>query len=488
MPAKSKKTKTSAKEAVSRPLCVDLDGTVLHSDTLYESFCVFIRNHPQRFFELVAQLFKNRVALKTFLATEVKLDVESLPYNEDVLRLIRGAKEAGRKVLLVSASHRNLVEPIADHLGVFDEVVATDGETNIKGQAKADLLVGRYGEGGFDYVGDSKADLKVWTVCHTAHVVRKNSLAEETRAGGGAKEVESVGTDGGFPLVALVKQMRVHQWVKNILVFVPLITAGRFFDLSALVPTIILFAAWSLVASGIYFANDLVDLEGDRAHDKKRERPMASGALPLSWGIALSPLLLVCGLGLGFVAGWSAGIVLLSYIVISQAYSLHLKRRLLVDVFCLAFLYTVRIVGGGEASGNSVTIWLLAFSSLLFLGLAFLKRCSELYLVRQKGRVHTGNRGYSIEDIPIMMMFGVASTFSATIVLSLYMNSNVASEIYTRPALLWILVPLTLFWQCRLWIATTRGEMEHDPIVFSAKDPVSWGIFFLGALCFVLSL
>jgi 4-hydroxybenzoate polyprenyltransferase len=281
-------------------------------------------------------------------------------------------------------------------------------------------------------------------------------------------------------LRALIKEIRPHQWVKNVLVFVPVITAHAYTNLHALAGAAAMFAAWCLVASGIYVTNDLLDLEADRRHPSKKKRPLASGNLPILAGIFIGPALLLGGVAIAAAISLPSALALLSYIAFAMGYSLHLKKRSLVDVFALAFLFTIRVVGGGIASGYPVTMWLLAFTSFLFLGLAFLKRCSELVRIQAMGRVHMGSRGYGVSDLVVLQMFGVASAFVAIVVFALYLNSTVAESQYAWPAALWAAAPCLLLWQCRLWLATARGEMHDDPIVYSIKDWVSW----LSGACF----
>jgi 4-hydroxybenzoate polyprenyltransferase len=275
-------------------------------------------------------------------------------------------------------------------------------------------------------------------------------------------------------LRAAFKALRCHQWCKNVLVFVPIITAHAYFNRSAVLGGLAMFAAWCLVASGIYVTNDLLDLEADRRHPTKRNRPFASGALPLPFGLAVGPALLVAGAAIAALISPFCAAALISYIAVSTAYSFHLKKRPLVDVFTLAFLFTIRVVGGGLASGYPVTMWLLAFTIFLFLGLAFLKRCSELVRIQALGRKHMGSRGYGVVDLTTLQMFGVASAFVAIVVFALYLNSAVAEAQYRWPMALFGVAPCLLLWLCRLWLATARGEMHDDPIVYSMKDKVSW--------------
>jgi 4-hydroxybenzoate polyprenyltransferase len=273
----------------------------------------------------------------------------------------------------------------------------------------------------------------------------------------------------------MLKAIRPYQWVKNVLVFVPLLASGDFANLSSWLGAALCFAAFCSLASSIYLLNDISDLAADRMHPRNRRRPFASGALSLASGLALSPVLMIVGLILGWLSG--ALPLLLLYAVCSMAYNIRLKEQPLIDVFLLAALYTVRMVGGGEASAHPVSLWLLGFSSFLFLSLALIKRVSELHRLKLENKDGAARRGYMTIDKSILEMMGCSSTFASTVVLSLYIQSDTASLAYAWPGALWGVIPLILFWQCRLWLSTARGYMHDDPIVYAARDWVSWLVF-----------
>lgn len=458
------------------PLCVDLDGTLLRTDTLWETAILQLKSRPWRAALFPFWLLRGRAYLKQKLAAGVALDVASLPYTPDFLEHLRREHARGRDLVLVSACDRAVGEPIAKHLGIFSEVITSDGKTNLKGPNKARVLTERFGAHGFDYAGNETADLPVWAAARERLVVNAvPSLARDL-----ARDASPLHTFAprASRLRAFLKALRPHQWCKNVLVFVPVITAHAYFETSAILGAALMFAAWCLVASGIYVTNDLLDLEADRRHPSKCRRPFASGALPIPLGLALGPTLLLAGCALAASISAASAIALVSYVIFANAYSLHLKKRSLIDVFALAFLFTIRVVGGGVASGHPVSMWLLAFTGFLFLGLAFLKRCSELIRIQGLGRRHLGSRGYGVVDLAVLQTFGVAASFVAIVVLALYLNSAVAEAQYAWPAGLWIVAPCLLMWQCRLWLATARGQMDDDPIVYSIRDWFSW---FMGA-------
>lgn len=412
----------------------------------------------------------NRAAFKRSVAMAAALDPALLPYHQGLLAYLRQQKAAGRRLILVTAADISVAEPIAAHLGLFDEVIASDGETNLKGELKAKVLVQRFGHNGFAYVGDSDADLSVWQFAESGILVnaRKSTAASAHRL----TRIEATFEDRQPVWQALLKAMRPHQWVKNLLVFIPLLVSGAELTPSVVAVAALAFLAFCATASGIYLLNDLADLRADRLHPRKRHRPLASGALPLTAG-------LVAGLGLvtvGIAVAMAADIllVLAVYAALSVGYSLKLKESPLVDVFMLAALYSIRLIGGGEATDHRVSLWLLAFSSFLFLSLALLKRVGELTGVSADGGDHVARRGYQPADTTILQMFGCGCAVAASLVLALFIQNEGTIERYASPELLWGLVPLVLFWQCRIWLSTARGYMHDDPIVYAARDWVSW--------------
>ena len=345
--------------------------------------------------------------------------------------------------------------------------MASNGKVNLKGETKAAALVARFGKGGFTYAGDSRADLPVWAVAGSAiPVTNDTNLIAAVR---NIVAIEKVFRAADNRITASFEALRVYQWVKNILVFVPILTAGAVTAVGDWVQGASAAIAFSATASGIYLINDLLDLDADRRHPRKRNRPFARGALSPVVGIWMAVLLVTGGAAIAGAIGMLASLTL--YAVCSIAYSLFIKSFPLVDVFLLALLYTMRIVGGGEATGHRVSLWLLAFSSLFFLSLALIKRVAELLEVKNDG---ASRRGYFAQDVLILQTMGCCATFSSAVVLALFVQSGNAVTNYASPHLLWGVVPLILFWQCRLWLSTARGWMHDDPIIFAARDWVSW--------------
>ncbi len=455
------------------PLCVDLDGTLLRIDSLHESAFSAAFHDWRVLARIPGWLAKGRAHLKAELASRWRFDPATLPYNGPLLEHLRSERDAGRQLVLCTAADRSIAERVANYLGIFDEVISSDGHTNLRGKAKAAALRQRFGERGFVYAGNDSMDFPVWDSASEAVLVNaRSSVRRDAQA---RYRVATIFDDHDSTRGALVRAMRPYQWVKNALCIVPPIAAG---DASARawIGSLAIAAAFCLIASGIYLLNDISDLAADRAHPRKSRRPFASGKSPIAAGLVLAPVLILIGLLIGAV---TSGLpVLIIYLAVSLTYNFWFKEKPLIDVFTLAALYTVRLFGGGEASGHVVSLWLLGFSSFLFLSLGLIKRVSELRRLRATASPSNAlRRGYTVEDIAVLEMFGVAASFTSALVLSLYVQSDAALGLYGNPAMLWGAIPLLLFWQCRLWLSTTRSRMHDDPILFAVRDWVSWAVF-----------
>lgn len=458
-----------AEEPDGRAVCVELDGTLLRIGTLHESAFSSAFHDWRVVLRIPGWLIAGKARLEAELAARWTFDPATLPYNLQLLDRLRAEHDAGRRLVLCTTSDLGVAQTIASHLGLFDEVIAT-GATSLRGATKAEILQDRFGERGFVYAGHDATDLAVWDRASGAILVNAPDAVRRAVEAQG----RVVGTfDDREPIFrALLRAMRPYQWVKNALCFVPPIAAGNL-GLGVWLATLGIAAAFCCIASGLYILNDIADLAADRAHPRKALRPFASGAAPIAAGLALAPVLILAGLALGVATnGWPA---LILYLAVSLVYTTWLKEKSLLDVFALAALYSMRLFGGGEVSGHPVTLWLLAFSLFLFLSLALIKRVSELRRLRETGAARKSmRRGYTIEDIAILEMFGVAATFTSALVLSLYVQSTAALNAYGNPATLWGAIPLLLFWQCQLWLATVRGRMHDDPILYAARDQASW--------------
>jgi 4-hydroxybenzoate polyprenyltransferase/phosphoserine phosphatase len=469
------------------PLCVDLDGTLVRTDTLHEQYLTALLRRPfAALLTVVVLLLRGKAAFKQAVGRLGPLPPESLPYQMDLLEFLRQEKARGRTLVLATASDRSIAEPIAAHLGIFDHTIASDGVVNLKGSTKAEHLAARFGRGKFSYAGNSRADVPVWKEAGQAILVNTPSsiTAAQTRSG---NVTHHFGNTRSSKLKLLIRAMRVYQWVKNVLVFIPLLLA-HVFRTDTLISSVSIFFAFSMTASAIYIINDLLDLAADRGHPRKKKRPFASGDLQLHYGV-LGPLLLVIGLGFAWVGiSFHAFLLLVVYVTVTTAYSAYLKTKPLVDVFTLAGLYSIRLLTGGVATRIHVSIWLLGFSMFVFLSLAFLKRASELTVASAEGRTSIGRRAYRQWDADPLRSMGIASAFTASLTLSLYLASDVARQHYAAPGWLWLVVPLVLFAQCRLWLSGTRGYMTDDPIVYACKDRVCWIVVACVAVVFLLAM
>jgi 4-hydroxybenzoate polyprenyltransferase len=460
----------SAPENLSVPLCVDLDGTLLRTDVLLEGLLAIASNW--RFLTDMPRLLTNRAELNHRVAELAMLDPALLPYNEKLLDFLRGRRAAGQSLVLATAADARAAHAIADHLDLFDEVICSEGVRILKGESKAAALVERFGRGGFAYAGNDHGDVPIWRdACSIVIVNARPGICKKARSGGALVEAEF--HDRPSLLRSALQAMRPRLWARNLLVFVPMIMAHAIDDRSAWISALWMFAAFCATASGAYLLNDLTDLAADRRHPRKRLRPFASGALSIPSGIVLAVTLIALGLGISAVLGVLS--LILIYVLASTAYSFALKEFPLVDVFMLAGLSTLRLLGGGWATGHPAPLWLLAFSGFLFLSIALVKRVNEMVEVARTScdRV-AARRGYRTGDLMMLQIFGYASAFASSVVLALFIGSTAASAQFRSPGLLWGVVPLILFWQFRLWYSTTRGRMHDDPIVHAARDCVSW--------------
>lgn len=467
------------------PLCVDLDGTLIRSDLLYEALAGLPKGGLGAFLRTPFWLLKGRAGFKREVASRVTLEPSLLPYDERLIEFLRGEKSRGRRLVLVTASDLRWAKQVAAHLGLFDEVMGSDGTTNLEGETKARALVERFGDRGFDYAGNGPADLPVWKKARRAIAVNAPPALERSlRRDGNLAEA--------FPpspltLTTLVKAIRARHWVKNLLVFIPIITAHKLQDGPILAAGALAFAAISLCASSIYLINDLLDLDSDRVHPDKRGRPLASGSLPIPLAVGLSLILMAAGIAISLRLPADAVKLVVVYLIATTAYSLSLKRRVLLDVFTLSFLYTLRVLLGGAATGLLLSPWFLAFSVFTFLSLAFSKRASELVRLKRAETTETPGRAYFARDHLTVQSCGITSAYLAAIVLALYLQSDTVKRFYASPAWLWLLVPLFLYWISRIWVLVNRGAMDEDPVLFATRDRITYLTALISAAVLVLA-
>jgi 4-hydroxybenzoate polyprenyltransferase len=463
----------------ARPLCVDLDGTLIRSDLLIESVFGLLKRNPLYAFLLPVWLTKGKAHLKQQIADRVDLDVTLLPYNRPLLAYLREEKAKGRSLILATASNVRYAEQVAFHLELFDEVLASDAQTNLSGSRKRDRLVAAFGERGFDYAANDGVDLPIWQRAGAAILVDT-----PPRVAAQVQSVTPIAQTFSSPRPdarTWLKAIRLHQWLKNVLVFVPVLMAHQWANTALLWQAAIAFLAFGLCASSVYVLNDLLDLEADRQHPTKCRRAFAAGTLPIQHGLAMIPLLLGAAFGLALLLPAMFVVVLAVYYAVTLAYSLRLKRVMLIDVLALAGLYTLRVIAGGAATDLGPSFWLLAFSMFLFLSLALVKRYSELLVVQAEAKERAAGRGYQLVDMETLAHFGIASGYGAVLVLALYINGDAVGSLYRHPEALWLIYPLFLYWISRVWLLARRNLMHEDPVLFAIEDRRSHWLFVLMA-------
>ena len=448
------------------PLCVDLDGTLVHTDLLHESTLALLRRNPLYLLMLPLWLLRGKAYLKHEIALRAQPDVALLPYDARVLDLLREAGD--RRRVLCSASDQRLVDAVAAHVGGFDLTLGSDGRTNLDGAVKAAALVAHFGERGFDYVGNAAPDLAVWSHAREAIVANAGSaLVRRLRRDRAVARV--LEPRPGIARAAL-HALRPHQWSKNLLVFVAAIAAHRIFDPPAQQATALAFVAFCLCASGAYVLNDLFDLDADRRHPRKRTRPFAAGRVPIAAGLVGAPLLTLGAFAVALSLPRPFVFALLLYAATTLAYSFALKRIVVVDVLVLAALYTLRIVAGAVAIPVEASAWFLSFAVCLFLGLALVKRYEEVRRVAASDETGVAGRGYLAAHLSAIGIAGIACSVIAVGVLGFYVDSTKSAALYARPHWLWLLLPLLAAWLARVWWLTRRGRMHDDPVVFALTD------------------
>lgn len=451
-------------------LVVDLDGTLLRSDMLFESFwSAFGRDWRSPFLSMAA-LTGGRASLKRHLAMASAVEAATLPYDPEVIAFVQEWRESGGRTALVTASDCDFAEAIASHLGIFDEVHGSHGKLNLKGDHKGQFLEEQFGPKGFAYMGDAKADLRVWK--RAAKAITVNAPAALRReAESVCDSVEHLVTDAKS-VKPYIKALRPHQWLKNVLVFLPMLAAHQL-DNQTFLLSLLAVVCFSLVASSVYVLNDLLDLTADRVHPRKKLRPFASGSIPIAHGTWMAAGLLLLGGLLASSISQSFLLAMAAYYLLTTAYSLYLKRRIVIDICVLAGLYTARIIAGGVATGIPLSVWLLAFSVFFFLSLAAVKRQAELIDSAERGNLKPGGRGYHVDDLPIISMIAIGAGYVSVLVMTLYVNSPAVVELYAYPEALWGVCAILLYWITRTVMVTHRGHMHDDPVIYAAKDRIS---------------
>lgn len=451
---------------------MDLDGSLVKSDTLFDGLCKFARHHPAQLWRVPVWAARGRAALKREIVRRTPIDAARLPFNAPLLRFLQAEHRAGRPLYLATGADGALAEQIAANLGIFDGVLASDGATNLTRDKKLARLKSRFGE--FDYVGNSTADLPLLEAAHEAMVANPSGgLVAALRAR--QIRVAREFLDRKPVVRSVVKAVRIHQWAKNILLAVPLLLSHNL-RAGSIEAVIAAFFCFSFTASANYLVNDLLDIESDRRHPSKRFRPFASGDLSVSTGMLLALLLAAASVALLPLLPKAFAFWLGLYIVTTALYSFLLKRIAIVDVLVLSGLYTLRMLAGGAATDTTISPWLAGFSSFLFLSLAMVKRFSELENLRERGLASTHGRGYLVADLEQIRAFGTSSAYAAILVFSLYITRPDVDALYRHATRLWLVVPLLVYWLNRIWLLASRGELDDDPVIFAIRDRISLAV------------
>ncbi len=474
--------------AVDRvPLVVDLDGTLLRTDCLIESVLVLARTKPLSLLKLPVWLLQGRAYLKKRLAQIAIPDVRLLPLRPAIVEFLRGEKRLGRALILATATDGKLAQEVVRDLGLFDNVIASDGKINLSGQHKRDRLVEIFGLRGFDYIGNSVRDTPVWYAARRALLATPSRRLAERIVKVTPVQVISLERPAGWQ--DYLHEIRPLHWVKNGLVFVPLVAVHGILQLESLVRSSIAFVAFCLCASGLYVLNDLLDLPADRGHPHKKDRMLASGRIPLVHALLMLPTLLLIAFAIAFHLSLGFAGVLAAYSLLMVAYSLRLKDITLVDVLVLAVGYSARVAAGSVASDVRISAWLLTFCVFLFFSLALIKRYAELIMLEAQPAMRVVHaRGYQDSDKFILVAQGIASGYLAVIVLALYTNTEISHRLYARHEYFWGICLLLMYWVSYLWIMVNRGRIHDDPVIFALSDRVSfWTIVAMGVIA-VLAL
>jgi len=466
-------------------LIVDLDGTLVLTDTLWESVLRICHTKPWLLFVFPIWLLQGgRARLKAEISKRISIDPSSLPYRTKLIEIITDAKNKGRETILATAANENIGQSISNHLGIFDHVIASNETQNLKSHQKLEVILKHLEDKPFDYVGDSKADIPIWTASRKAFSVSNNNrIKKKINSLDNGHNIDSLPKPG---VRIIAKTVRLHQWAKNILLFVPLILSQQLNNSELITALFLAFLSFGLCASSTYIWNDLLDLPNDRKHPSKKKRALASGAISIPVGIALSLGLLVTSFTLSITFLPSLFTVMLGgYIALTLSYSFYFKRKLMADVLMLGGLYTYRIIIGAVAISVVVSPWLLAFSIFFFLSLAFVKRYIDLLSTTEDTGEQIGGRGYFVRDLSTIQSMGTSASYLSVLVLALYINSPVVTTLYSKPEGLWLLCPLLLYWLSRIWFLASRNHMPEDPILFAIKDKIS---YLVGILSFVVLL
>jgi 4-hydroxybenzoate polyprenyltransferase len=455
------------------PLVVDLEGALLRSDLLIESAFARARKKPFDLLRIPAWLSHGSAELRRELTRESAPDARTLPYRADVVEFLRSERRLGRPMVLATEADEELANAVARELGLFDAVVARGGEAT-PDRSMHEALVAQFGERGFDYAGGARAGDGIWSAARRAILVQPSRALKERVSP--TTQIERVFDDGGPVLRNYLRALRPHHWLKNALIFLPLVADHRLYEYALLQRALLAFVAFTLCACSMYLLNDLLDLAGDRLHPEKRHRALASGQVGARASLALIPLLLATGLAVGAALTPALAGILAGYYALMLGYSLGLKQLPVVDVLMLAAGYALRVAAGATAVGIAPSYWLMAFCMFLFFSLALIKPYAELVTQAAAGVAQPRMRGYRYADRTLMAVQGIASGYIAVLVLALYTNTRLIQGIFGRHELFWVVCALLLYWVNHLWLMAHRGRIRQDPVTFVLRDPISLAV------------
>lgn len=466
-------------------LVVDLDGTLLKTDLLHESFWSAVKNNWKILFSLLFIIRHGKAAIKEYLQLNSSLNISLLPFDDKVIAYIKLFRKKGGRTVLATGSNCVFAKRISDYLKLFDEVYGSDSNINLVGRTKASFLNNKFGPNKFEYMADSVADLDIWKISKKNITVNASSHL--------SKAVEKLGTPcehlvtNKRSIYYYIDLARPHQWIKNILVFLPML-ASQQISAPNLFNSLMAFIAICVAASSTYIINDLLDISSDRQHQRKRFRALACGSASIKNAFYVALTLLIGNIIFMVFMGSKFAVFIAIYYILTTIYSIRIKNILLLDIFFLAGLYTLRLVLGGVATDIVVSIWLFSFSIFFFLSLAAVKRQGELVNLASRGLNIPLGRGYHIDDLPIISTSALCSGYASIIIMLLYINSPQVLNVFTDPVPLWCICAILLFWITRLVLVAQRGFMSDDPIIFASKDRITQICFLVIVCCLTLSI
>lgn len=448
------------------PLYVDLDGTLIKTDLMFESLLLLLKKNIFYALVLPFWLIKGKTHLKLQLAKRIDLPVSNLPLNTEFYSYLRGQKEAGREIILISGSSQRAVTAISEHIKLFDASYGSDEDTNLKAKKKLQKIRELSGERGFAYAGNSLDDIIIWQAASQSIIV--NCYADISQSIDSSQKLRF--DQPSSLTIKLLQAIRPHHWLKNILVFVPLVLSHQILNIELLSLAAVTFISFSLCASSVYVLNDLIDLNNDRCHWRKRNRPFASGDLPLIIGFIIGPLFFLTGAIIALFLPLGFQLIFLLYWFVNLLYSFYLKRLFIVDIFILSFLYNLRIIAGAESISIETTNWLLGFSFALFLGLAIVKRVAELHNAITRRKIGIEGRAYKQRHLKLLSSIGIFFSAIAVSIFAFYISAPETTELYDAPLILWAILPLLTYLLYRIWYNALNQKMNEDPIIFAATD------------------